>query len=207
MNRFVRALWQGENRAVYALFMVLFLLCLLLQWWDRFQLFRYNRELIEQGDIWLLFTGHLLHLNWAHFWMNMAGLLLVVLLFAPYYSSRYWLWLLLFSMLFCGLALFLFNPELMFYVGLSGVLHGLFVAGAIKEYRHYPKSGMILMFLIVLKLVWEQLAGALPGSESMAGGRVLVDAHLYGAIAGLIFSSLHQFIHIHDRHQDRQHDQ
>ncbi|MFW2373971.1 MAG: rhombosortase [Gammaproteobacteria bacterium] len=207
MYRFVRALWQGENRAVYTFFLAVFLLCLLLQWLDTSQWFRYSRELIQQGELWLLFSGHLLHLNWQHFWMNMAGLMLVVVFFAPYYSSRYWLGLLLFSMLFCALALYLFNPELMFYVGLSGVLHGLFVAGAIEEYRHYPKSGMILMLLIVLKLVWEQFAGALPGSESMAGGHVLVDAHLYGAIAGLIFSLLHQFIHVHNGHQDRQHDQ
>ena len=40
--------------------------------------------------------------------------------------------------------------------------------------------------LVVGKLSWEQFDGALPGSESVAGGLVVVDAHLYGALAGAL---------------------
>jgi len=48
---------------------------------------------------------------------------------------------------------------------------------------------VILLVLVVGKLVWEQLTGALPGSESIAGGEVLVDAHLYGAIGGAVIGA------------------
>jgi len=71
-------------------------------------------------------------------------------------------------------------------VGLSGVLHGLFIYGAIREMRFYPVSGYILLLLLTGKLFWEYMNGALPGSEQMTGGRVLVEAHLYGAVAGLV---------------------
>ena len=207
MKQVVGGFWQARNRPVYVLFLLIFKVCLLLQWLDTSQTLGYSRDLIQQGDFWLMISGHLLHLNWNHFWMNMAGLLLGAVFFGAYFSLRIWLGLMLFSMLFSSMALYLLNPELQFYVGMSGVLHGLLVAGAIEEYKHYPKSGIILGLLLLVKLLWEQVAGALPGSESMAGGQVLVDAHLYGAMAGLIFSLLHQFIHIHNRHQNGQHDQ
>lgn len=207
MNRPLTEFWRGAYRPVYGLFLAVFLLCLLLQWYDTAQEFRYSRDLIRQGEVWLLITGHLLHLNWHHFWMNMAGLLLGAVFFGAYFSLQIWLGLMLFCMLFCSLALYLLNPEWQYYVGMSGVLHGLLVAGAIQEYKHYPRSGIILGLLLAAKLLWEQLSGALPGSAAMAGGHVVVDAHLYGAMAGLIFMLLHQFIHVHDRHQDGQHDQ
>jgi membrane associated rhomboid family serine protease len=70
-------------------------------------------------------------------------------------------------------------------VGLSGVLHGLFLYGAIREIRYYPTSGYVLLTVLIAKLMWEFFNGALPGSEDMAGGRVLTDAHLLGAIGGI----------------------
>jgi len=94
------------------------------------------------------------------------------------------LWL---SSLFVGGGLYWFNPELIWYVGLSGVLHGLFIAGGWQEYKHYGKSGALLLALIVAKLIWEQNMGAMPGSEAVSGGRVMVDAHLYGALSGGVF--------------------
>ena len=33
-------------------------------------------------------------------------------------------------------------------------------------------------------MIWEQVYGPAPGSEEMAGGNVIVNAHMYGAIAG-----------------------
>jgi hypothetical protein len=51
--------------------------------------------------------------------------------------------------------------------------------------------------------------GALPGSEQMTGGHVLVEAHLYGALAGLaaVFLTwnlhlLHKLIKVKNRQQD-----
>lgn len=90
------------------------------------------------------------------------------------------------SALFVGLGLYWFNPIIAWYVGLSGVLHGLFVFGVINEIKVYPTSGVVLLFLIIGKLLWEMFNGALPGSEDMAGGSVVTDAHLYGAIGGAV---------------------
>ena len=44
----------------------------------------------------------------------------------------------------------------------------------------------LLLVMIIAKLLWEQLVGPLPGSETAAGGSVVVDAHLFGALMGFI---------------------
>jgi rhomboid family GlyGly-CTERM serine protease len=154
---------------------------------------RFDRALIAQGDVWLLFSGHFVHLNWTHWALNMAGLAVVAFFFSPYSSVWQWLWVIFIAALFVGLGLYWRNPELHTYVGLSGVLHGLFIYGAMRETRRYPASGYVLLALLVGKLIWEFMNGPLPGSETMTQGRVATDAHLYGAFggafAGLVLSS------------------
>ena len=84
------------------------------------------------------------------------------------------------------LAFWTLEPQLMWYVGLSGLLHGCLVAGVIGGIRERRLEERLLLAGLVLKLAYEQAAGPLPGSEGGAGGNVLVNAHLYGAIAGAL---------------------
>ncbi len=169
----------------HVLWLFVFIICFSLQSAGLVSTFQFDRGLIDQGQYWLLFTGHLVHLNWMHWGLNMAGLVIVAVFFSLYGNLFDWLFVLLFSALVTGLGLYWFHPELIWYVGLSGVLHGLFIYGAIREIRFYPFSGYVLVLLLAAKLFWEYMNGALPGSEEMTGGRVLVEAHLYGALAGL----------------------
>jgi hypothetical protein len=83
-----------------------------------------------------------------------------------------------------------FLPAVHWYVGLSGVLHGLFVAGALASLAAGYRAELLLLGLLVVKLAWEQVHGALPGSEGFAGGTVLVESHLFGAIAGLFAAAV-----------------
>ena len=147
---------------------------------------RYDRSAIQDGQWWRLLSAHLVHLGPSHLLMNLAGLWLVWLLVGPALSTRSWVILLFTDALITGLALLIFNPQLGWYVGLSGVLHGLLVAGAIADIRSGHRATWLLLGAVVFKLGWEQLAGPLPGSEASAGGTVIVDAHLYGALGGLL---------------------
>lgn len=150
------------------------------------QLLRYDRAAILQGAWWRLLSGHLLHLGWSHLLMNLAGLALVWALVGGTLSNRNWLIILSADALITGLGLLIFNPQLDWYVGLSGILHGLLVAGIITQLKQGQRGSVLLLAALALKLAWEQFAGPLPGSESSAGGRVIVDAHLYGALGGLL---------------------
>lgn len=145
---------------------------------------RYEREAVLQGEYWRLLTGHLMHGSWLHLVLNGAGLGLVAALFTRDYSLPAWLLIALFSVVAIDLGFVLFEPQLLWYVGLSGVLHGALAAGAVAWWRNESKPLALLLSLIFAgKLAWEQWHGALPLSGDLP---VVVDAHLYGAIGGVI---------------------
>jgi rhomboid family GlyGly-CTERM serine protease len=153
-------------------------------------LLRYERLAIGSGEWWRLLTCHLVHLDWRHAAMNMAGLVLLWGLFAGEYSRGGWLAIATLSALSISLALWRRNPDITSYVGLSGVLHALMVAGSIARSVKRHWDGAILLGFTLVKLYYEQHHGAMPLSSSLLHSVVIVDAHLYGAIAGAVFGSL-----------------
>ncbi|HRP88091.1 MAG TPA: hypothetical protein PLS34_11320, partial [Gammaproteobacteria bacterium] len=80
--------------------------------------------------------------------------------------------------------LLLFSPAVHWYAGFSGVLHGLLAAGAIVGLGRTPAMAGLLLGGLVLKLVLEQLGLGTTGTAQLIGASVVVDAHLYGALAG-----------------------
>ncbi|MBI5451551.1 MAG: rhombosortase [Gammaproteobacteria bacterium] len=153
-------------------------------------LLRYQRSAIIEGEWWRVVTGHLVHLGWPHLLMNLAGLVLIWLLFGRLLNWRQWLLVWLLSSLSTSLGLWWLETDLEWYVGLSGVLHGLFVAGAMAAICRGYRAEIVLLLVVTAKLLWETSHGPLPGSSSLAGGEVIVAAHLYGAIGGLLHGML-----------------
>ncbi len=149
---------------------------------------RYDAQAIKNGEIWRLVTAHFVHLSLPHLWLNLAGLTLVFAFFAQCVSIKYWLVCLGVNALGISLLIYFFNPEIGWYVGLSGVLHGLFILGGIADIQYRKWEGVGFTAIVLGKVIYEQLAGPLPGSEENAGGPVLVDAHFYGAMIGLVLS-------------------
>jgi rhomboid family GlyGly-CTERM serine protease len=148
---------------------------------------RYDREALAAGQWWRLLTGHLIHLGFEHAVLDVAGLALMWALFAPDYSARGWLWIIAASILGVDAGLWLLSSTTQWYVGSSGVLHGVLAAGTWAHLRRREAEGWILALLLIGKLIYEQTLGALPLT---AGGAVIVDAHLYGAAAGAIAALL-----------------
>ena len=177
---------SDRNGGRWLLGLVFFALVLLSLLGERGQqLLQYQREAVLQGEYWRLVTAHLVHGNTHHLLLNSAGLGLIGWLFYDDgYSWRAWLLIALFSMLAIDLAFVFFEPQVDWYVGLSGVLHGALVAGAMTWWRCQPKwLALLLSTYLVGKLAWEQRYGALPLSGDMP---VVVDAHLYGSIGGAL---------------------
>lgn len=151
---------------------------------------RYQRSEILHGEIWRLFTGSFVHANWRHLASDMAGLVLWTALAGYLESVRSYLILLIGSAIAVGLGLLLFDPGVHWYVGISGLLHALFAATAVRlVLRGEWLAGLGLTAALALKLAWEQRFGDL-GTAKLLGVPVLVDAHLYGAIAGLMITVL-----------------
>ena len=151
---------------------------------------RYDRVWIGQGEAWRFLTGHFTHLSWSHFALNSAGLLLIWFLIGQSYAFLSWIQIILITVATIDAAFWLLNPELYWYVGMSGLLHGLLVAGIIARLRTLDVETGILMLLLVAKIGYEQFNGPVPGSEATSGGPVVVDAHLYGALGGVLSALL-----------------
>lgn len=172
--------WQPSH----GLWLFIFVLTAVLQATGMVPVLRFDRNLISQGEFWLLFSGDFVHLNWTHWALDMSGLGIVAVFFSAYASLRQWLWVLFCAALFSGLGMYYRDPQLQTYVGISGVLHGLFIFGALREIRRYPLSGYVLLAMLIAKLAWEAFEGPMPGSEELIHGKVATDAHFYGAIGG-----------------------
>ncbi len=183
LQRYLRspAIWLAVGVAV---------LCVVLQFSGLEPTLRFDRQAIEKGHWWLLLSGNFVHLSESHLGMNMAGLALIVALVWAQFNIWQWLLIIVFSSICVGVGLFLFDEKIIWYVGFSGTLHGLIIAGSLADLKRYPRSASALLAMIGAKLLWEQIAGPLPGSESAAGGSVVVNAHLYGAIAGLAIGAV-----------------
>ncbi|MBT8111535.1 MAG: rhombosortase [Gammaproteobacteria bacterium] len=150
------------------------------------QWLRFDRVAIGSGEFWRLVSGHFVHLGWPHFALNGAGLVLVWYLVGDVYGWFRWILIGVFTVIIMDVGLWIFDPMLMWYVGLSGLLHGILAAGLMEKLRKPDTEALILMLLLLGKLAWEQFSGPLPGSESTAGGTVAVDSHLFGALGGVV---------------------
>ncbi len=161
--------------------------CLILLGGDSARLaLRYDRPGLEALEIYRLVSGHLVHLGVGHFLLNAAGLFLVAFLVGSGLGAVAWWFVIVVSIAAIDVSFWLFNPALTWYVGLSGVLHGMLVAGALAIVKQRPIESAVIVALVAAKLFFEQTVGPLPGSEASSGGDVVVDAHLYGAVGGLI---------------------
>ena len=143
---------------------------------------RYDRTALAAGQEWRLLTAHLVHLDFDHAALNSLGLVLMWALFARDYRPRQWLAILLGSIAAIDAGLWLRDSTVAWYVGSSGALHGIMAAGTLAHLRRRDMDGWILAVFIVVKLAYEQSAGALPFTDSHAG--VVVDAHLFGTLGG-----------------------
>ena len=151
---------------------------------------RFERSGIAAGELWRLLTGHLVHLGVSHTVLNLAGLVLVWFLVGRAFDWKQWLWVMAGSVGAIDLGLWFGAPSLEWYVGLSGLLHGMLGAGIVAGIAARSGEALILAVVVAGKLAWEQFAGPLPGSETTSGGAVIVDAHLYGVIGGTLVAAM-----------------
>ena len=159
----------------------------------------YRRSAVLHGQVWRLITGSLVHLGWIHLLRDLLGLFLIWGLFAQLLDERSWLWLMLASSAAVGIGLLAFNPTITWYVGISGVLFGMFCAGASLEIRQRPVYASALLLGMTAVIAWTLHAGALPGEMTDLGGKVVPQAHLYGAIGGAAFILMRRAIRTHWR--------
>ncbi|HEU4617180.1 MAG TPA: rhombosortase [Gammaproteobacteria bacterium] len=150
---------------------------------------RYDRHALEAGQLWRLVTGHLVHLGPSHLALDLGALVLIRVIVGTAMSGGEWVGATLVSMASIDAGLYFGAPDVGWYVGLSGILHGLFVAGAAALLGTDRRFAAALLVGVAAKLAWEHWAGPLPWSAEATGGTVITAAHFYGAIGGVIFAA------------------
>jgi rhomboid family GlyGly-CTERM serine protease len=177
LAEFAAALQWDHGRWLWLL-VILLILSLVLGLGDNVtELLRYDRSAIAAGGWWRLLTAHAVHLDAHHLVLNALGLVLVWSLFAQDYDAVDWCCIVLSGALAISAGLWWLSPRVIWYVGASGVLHSVMAAGTVKHFVERAWDRWILLLGVAGKLAYEQLAGS-------AQPLVVVDAHLYGALAG-----------------------
>ena len=143
----------------------------------------YDRAALAHGEWWRVLTAHFVHLGPEHAALNTLGLVLMWALFARDFVPLRWVAIYSSAMLAVSFGLWCFDPQVQWYVGASGALHGVMTAGTLAHLRRRDLDGWILAVFVVGKLVYEQFAGSMPFAGD---AHTLVNAHLYGAIGGLL---------------------
>ena len=146
----------------------------------------FDRQLILQYQWWRLLSANLLHTNLNHLLLNIAGVALLWALHGQYFSTWRYVAMLVLLSLGTTLSILCFSPQLQWYVGLSGILHGVFLLGAYADIRHGLRSGWLLVAGLLIKVAHEQLFGASDDIASLINASVAIDAHLYGSLSGLV---------------------
>lgn len=183
-----------------AIGLLIALLAVLSSW--AFPLLSLERTQVTQGEVWRILTSNFVHFGWAHTLMNLAAFLLCSLALLSNFSADRFISLLLFCCLVVGTGIYFFNPEYKTYAGLSGAIHGLIIAGLLLNKRHaYWVNGIFIAFTFA-KIFYEHQAGYQETQlQELLPVAVAYDAHLYGAIAGLVFGIICLIIDKIKRHQ------
>jgi rhomboid family GlyGly-CTERM serine protease len=154
------------------------------------QVLRYDRTAVLAGEAWRLVTAHLVHHDLTHLAWNLAGLALVAWLFAAEFNTRQWLLILAASTAAIDVGFLVLLPQLEWYVGFSGVLHGAMAAGLLAWLtRTRDRLTWFVAAVFAAKLGWEHVAGPLPFTAVTLDLPVIYQAHSYGALGGLLMTA------------------
>ena len=149
----------------------------------------YRRAEIASGQLWRLWTGHLVHFGWQH----LAGDLAVFLgagLWLEALAPRTTRWLLLLAPAAISALLFVADPALTFYGGLSGVAVGVLVLLAFVQLHHDRTSPRwfwpAVLALVALKVGAEAVSDSPLVATFGRDIKVSTLAHLGGIACALL---------------------
>ena len=140
------------------------------------------------SEFWRIWTAHWVHVGWVHFLLNMMAFVCLPFIF-PHIRNWQIITLLLLLPPFISLIFYFYLPHIDAYAGLSGVLHGLYIAFGLMYLRH-PQERKFALFVVLFvfaKLLWEHTFGQ-TGTAKLIGSPILIEAHSIGAMGGVLYS-------------------
>jgi rhomboid family GlyGly-CTERM serine protease len=150
----------------------------------------YDRSLIFKGELWRLWSGHVVHFGLSHFTWNLA-----VFLPSGIWLERLWpattRWFYLFSPLVISAALLLLDPTLTRYAGLSGIATGMLVLLACLQLGRSKEEPawfwVSVLVLVGIKIGIELFTGAPVFVSGFGDIRTVPLAHIVGIVSAVAF--------------------
>lgn len=146
----------------------------------------FDRQQVLSGEIWRIWTGHLVHTNISHFALNIVAAIIIYFTFFTRIKSGE---LLLYGSVFATLisvTLLCIHPSLDWYNGLSGLLHALVAYFSVRLARDEDKIFWAGLVIIWMKVLVEAIR-AHSGYENLVGDMTIItEAHLLGAFFGTV---------------------
>ncbi len=154
------------------------------------QILRYDRAAVAAGEWWRLFSGNLVHLGYWHLLLNVLSLALLVLLCPERLPVAEWLRRLLVIGTGMSVCLYFFAPGVRTYVGLSGLVYGLFALGLGRQALRRDEIAIACLVFLAARITWELVVGAPASETELIGGGVVAESHLYGICSALVYGLL-----------------
>jgi len=156
-----------------------------LQFWQ--PQFIYTRETVSQGEVWRIITSQFVHTNWPHYLLNISSVWLFAFLFYTTISFKTFTINLLLLAIAVGACLHIWEPQILWYAGLSGAIYGLYLIGAHSALKNDDYLiGIGTALLILAKVVFDHWFGPIQDNSELIEARVVTEAHVYGVLAALI---------------------
>jgi rhomboid family GlyGly-CTERM serine protease len=156
------------------------------------QALRFQRMDVLGGEVWRLLSGNLVHLGWVHWALNMAALAVCLWLDTATVGRAgavRWAWRFVVLCAGVGLMLLWLSPSIASYVGLSGVVYGLFVLALWPRARSGEWIGWVGLLIVVARMAMQLSTGTSADEETRIGGPIVAQAHLYGVITAMAISA------------------
>ena len=144
----------------------------------------FDRQQILSGDIWRIWTGHLVHTNNSHFALNIASAIILYFVFFTEIKPGE---LLLCSVAFASLisaTLLCIYPDIAWYNGLSGLLHALVAYFCLRLAGEKDKVFWVGLAILWGKVLIETLRTHSGYEHRLGDMTVITESHLIGVIIG-----------------------
>jgi rhomboid family GlyGly-CTERM serine protease len=151
-------------------------------------LFIYTRHsFLSYPGAWQWLTSNLVHHGWMHWFLNMLNLFAIVFLFPNAWSTKRFAVLFGFLSLGVTSGMFWLSPDIDRCAGMSGVLYGLVLYGALRSFSQDTFLSSIALIYVIGKLFADKTVNHYMGVDVLLGEMpVALDAHIYGAALGLV---------------------
>jgi len=151
----------------------------------------YDRAAIDEGEIWRLITGNLVHFSPSHFLYDVVALFVAGALM-EIRGYRHFAILCLVSAAMIGATVYVGSPELSVFGGLSGIVMAAFTYACLEgleETGAWRRLCWVALIFLVIKMSIEMALGS--SFESLAEGEspsfvAVPSTHVAGAVTALI---------------------